>query len=97
MRFSDYTFIKAIINDDLEYEYFAEVDVTTGILWWKKTKRRMVHSFPGRKWHFVDNGEYIFNQRYLGEDKRELITRMLNTQVSLSKPAVVNKSNPYGY
>lgn len=36
----------------------AEVDVTTGIFWWKKTVRREVRRVFADYWHFTHNGQY---------------------------------------
>lgn len=37
---------------------FAEVDVTEGLLWWKKTARRkIVKNYVG-SWFFMDTGEF---------------------------------------
>lgn len=36
---------------------FAEVDVTTGALWWKKTERRKVFRRHGF-WAWVDSGDF---------------------------------------
>jgi hypothetical protein len=37
---------------------FAEVSVTSGCLWWKKTTRRMLFKPYNGCWRFMDTGEY---------------------------------------
>lgn len=41
----------------LDWEYFADVSVTTGMLWWKKVERRKIHRKYVGYWHFVDTGK----------------------------------------
>ena len=36
----------------------ATVDVTTGVLWWKKTEPRGVCRELGGYWFFVDSGQF---------------------------------------
>ena len=42
----------------VDWDSFAEVDVTTGYLWWRKTARRAIRRKDGGYWHFVDTGEF---------------------------------------
>ena len=42
----------------LDLEYFADVSVITGALWWKRTTRRKIHREYAGAWHFVDTGEF---------------------------------------
>ena len=61
MKLSNFKMIKTIGTSALNYEYFAEVDVTTGFLCFKKTNKRKIHkSFLGY-WHFIDTGEFTPN------------------------------------
>jgi hypothetical protein len=41
----------------LNREYFAEVSVTTGFLWWKRTERRKIYR-EGGYWRFMDSGKF---------------------------------------
>jgi hypothetical protein len=41
----------------LNWEFSAVVDVTTGFLWWKKTKEREVSRKFCEFWFFTDNGK----------------------------------------
>jgi hypothetical protein len=59
MKLNNFRLIETRGNILLDREYFAEVDVETGRLWWKKiTRRRIRRKFIGF-WHFVDTGELI--------------------------------------
>jgi hypothetical protein len=43
----------------LDFEYFADVSVTSRSGWFgKKTERRKIHRHYGSYWHFVDDGNY---------------------------------------
>jgi hypothetical protein len=42
----------------LNREYFAEVSVTTGFLWWKRTERRKIYRECIGFWRFLDSGEF---------------------------------------
>jgi hypothetical protein len=57
MKLSNFEIVK-VAGGTFTPEYFAEVDVTTGMLWWKKTVRRQIHRKFADFWHFVDNGEF---------------------------------------
>lgn len=47
-------------------DIFAQVDVTTGSLWWKKTETRTINKPPaGVFWFFVDSG--VFTPGYQAE------------------------------
>lgn len=58
MKISEFSIKKIIGTSALDWEYFAEVSVTTGMLFWKKTERRQIHRKYADYWHFVDNGQY---------------------------------------
>ena len=42
----------------LDREYFADVSVTTGALWWKRTERHKIRRDYTGFWHFVDTGKF---------------------------------------
>lgn len=58
MKLSNFVLTKTKGNNALNLEYFAEVDVTTGVMFWKNTKRREIRREFGGDWHFTDNGEF---------------------------------------
>lgn len=62
MKLSNFELVETKGKSPLDWEYFAEVDVTTriGILWWKKehAERRKIRREYCGIWHFVDNGEF---------------------------------------
>ena len=55
MRLSEFVLTKTINADAFCREYFAQVTVTTGYLWWKKSQRRTIH-LQHVFWFFVDTG-----------------------------------------
>ena len=58
MELSNFVKTKTKGKDITDREYFAEVDVTTGKWWWKKTVRREIRRKSIGYWHFTDNGEF---------------------------------------
>lgn len=42
----------------MDWVYTALVDVTTGFLWWKKTRTEKITKSYARNWYFVSNGKY---------------------------------------
>lgn len=58
MKITEFVLTKTKGKSALDWEYFADVSVTTGMLWWKKTERRKVCRKYANFWYFVDNGEY---------------------------------------
>lgn len=58
MKLSNFVLTKTKGNNALNLEYFAEVDVTTGVMFWKNTKRREIRREFAGHWHFTDNGEF---------------------------------------
>lgn len=58
MIVSDFQFEKAIGNTLHNKKFVATVEVTTGVLFWKKTVRRKVMREYCGVWFFVDNGEF---------------------------------------
>ena len=62
MKLSNFEHTKTKGKNALDWEYFAEVDVTTetGFLWWKKseTTRREIRREYGGLWHFTSDGKF---------------------------------------
>lgn len=58
MKLSNFQMIKVKGKNALDLEYFAEVDVTTGSLFWKKTERRLIHRRYALAWRFADTGKF---------------------------------------
>ena len=48
-----------VLTPTKDYEFFAEVSVTTGALWWKRTERHKIRNPGSGSWHFVDTGEKL--------------------------------------
>lgn len=42
----------------LDWRFRAKVDVTTGMLWWKKTETKEIMQQYASFWYFVDTGEW---------------------------------------
>ena len=59
MKIDNFTLTKTKGKNALDWEFFAEVDVTTGVLWWKETKRREIRREYVGSWHFTDTGEFV--------------------------------------
>ena len=57
MKLSEFVLTHKVGSSPLNWEYFADVSVTEGMLWWKKTTRRKIHREYAGFWHFVDNGQ----------------------------------------
>jgi hypothetical protein len=58
MKLSNFKHIETKGDSALNKEFFAEVDVTTGFLFWKVTKRRAIRRQFAGHWHFVDTGKF---------------------------------------
>jgi hypothetical protein len=58
MKLSNFVLIRTKGNSCIDFEYFAEVDVTTGSLWWKKTTRKTIKRNYIGSWHFTDTGKF---------------------------------------
>jgi hypothetical protein len=60
MELSNFKLTRTKGKSEIDWEFFADVDVTTGSLWWKKTVRREIRRVYGGagSWHFVDTGEF---------------------------------------
>ena len=60
---------------------FAEVDITTGYLWWKRTKSvEVVRDKYSTCWRFVDSGEYTPGFRVESLYGRYCFKRQLDKQ-----------------
>jgi hypothetical protein len=57
MKLSEFVLTHTKGGGLLSKEYFAEVSVTTGFLWWKRTERRKIYR-EGGYWSFMDSGEF---------------------------------------
>ncbi|MDA8128725.1 MAG: hypothetical protein M0Z73_08540 [Betaproteobacteria bacterium] len=58
MKLSNFVLTRTKGKTPLDLEYFAEVDVETGALFWKKTTRREIRREFAGQWHFTDSGEF---------------------------------------
>lgn len=58
MRMSNFRFEGTKGKSPLDLEFFATVDVETGVLFWKKKERRYIRRKYAGYWHFVDTGEF---------------------------------------
>jgi hypothetical protein len=59
MELSNFKLTRKKGTSAIDWEFIAEVDVTTGSLWWKKKERRQIRRvYGGSGWHFVDTGEF---------------------------------------
>ena len=61
MVISNFKMIKKVKGNSGDYQCFAEIDVTTGFWWWKKTVTRPI-TIPfheQRYWYFMDDGELV--------------------------------------
>lgn len=71
MKLSNFTMIKeaksSIIGCESLGPFLAEVDVETGVLWWKKKQRKEISkSYGSLCWVFVDTGK--FTPEYQAEE-----------------------------
>lgn len=58
MKLSNFVLTRKKGKNALDWEFFADVDVTTGLLWWKKTERKEIRRKYAGHWHFVESGEF---------------------------------------
>lgn len=58
MRLSEFVLTHTKGSTVLDLEYFADVTVTTGALWWKRIERRKIRRQYPQYWCFVDTGKY---------------------------------------
>mgnify|MGYP001075015646 CR=1 FL=1 len=66
MKLSNFELVETK-GKSFDLEFFALVDVETGVLFWKKKERRMIRRRGLIDWHFVDNGKFapIYQAREL--------------------------------
>lgn len=58
MKLDNFELTRTKGQDARDLEFFAVVDVTTGVLWWKKITRKEIWREYGGFWHFVETGEF---------------------------------------
>jgi hypothetical protein len=58
MQLSNFVLTRKKGKGPVDLEFFAEVDVTTGAFWWKKTVRKEIRREYTGYWHFVESGEF---------------------------------------
>jgi len=58
MKLSNFSLDRRTGDSFSNYLFYASVDVTTGILFWKKTERKEIYRKYGDTWCFVDTGKY---------------------------------------
>lgn len=59
MKLSNFMMIERKGKSPIDFRYFADVDVTTGFLWRKKTERKRISRSYTGSWFFIDNGEFV--------------------------------------
>lgn len=59
MKLSNFKLIETKGSSPVDKLFIAEIDVETGMLWWKKKKRFSIHRYYAYNWFFVSNGEYL--------------------------------------
>lgn len=59
MKLSNFVLTKTEGNSILDFVFFAEVDVETGCLFWKKTERKTIIKKFAEHWFFLDSGKFI--------------------------------------
>jgi hypothetical protein len=58
MKLSNFKLTETKGKNALDLQYFATVDVTTGFLFWKKTRTRTIRREYAGYWHFTDDGKF---------------------------------------
>jgi hypothetical protein len=58
MRITNFRNLRATSADILKLTYIADVDVTTGFAWWKRTRTTEVRREYAGFWYFADSGEF---------------------------------------
>ena len=67
----------------------AKVTVTTGILWWKRSKVRYIHSYCGSSWWFSDTGEWISSTIMAPLERAFKGQQLLNEYKSVQETALI--------
>lgn len=62
MKLSNFNLIKTEGRYPLDMVFFAEVDVETGLLFWKKKERMQIAKRFAGHWFFVETGKFILRQ-----------------------------------
>lgn len=58
MKLSNFKLINALGTSPADWVFIAEVDVTTGILWWRRTVRRRIRREYADYWYFEESGKF---------------------------------------
>lgn len=58
MKITNFRNFKTVGTNALDWVFFADVDVTTGILFKKTNTRRVSRAYGSGFWIFVDDGNY---------------------------------------
>lgn len=58
MKLSNFILKSTKGTSHTNYMYVAEVDVTRGFLFWKKTERKEIFRHYAEHWAFVDSGKF---------------------------------------
>ena len=56
MKLSNFKLIRTEKVCNVDFKFFGEVDVTTGILWFKKTETKNIYRAIADMWYFSDTG-----------------------------------------
>lgn len=59
MQVSNFRDYEIVGKSFLNRRYKAKVDITTGILWWKKTESREIFRDLSDFWRFAESGQYV--------------------------------------
>lgn len=57
MKFSNFELLETKGTSPLDWRFFAEVDVETGFLFWKKKQREKIAREYAGYWFFMDSGK----------------------------------------
>jgi len=55
---SEFVMVQTKGRSAADWEFLAEVTDTTGFLWWRKSRRRLISRKYGSSWFFVDTGKF---------------------------------------
>lgn len=58
MKLSNFILEEVRGSNEVDWVYIATVKVTTGILWWKRSQRRVIECRFAGYWYFADTGEF---------------------------------------
>ena len=58
MKLSNLHEVRRSGTSPLNWKFTAQVDVTTGMLWWKKTQTRFIAKDYAGFWFFTDTGAF---------------------------------------